>query len=80
MRNIDNPTEFRNNITNKLNAIINDDTLCVNVERGVFNYSLKESNSKKIIKKWDNPRFVQIYLDRLRSIYINLKNEVCNNQ
>jgi transcription elongation factor S-II len=73
MRNIANPTEFRTNISNKLNAIIEDDTLCVNVERGVFNYSLKEASSKKIIKKWENPRFVQIYLDRLRSIYINLK-------
>ena len=73
MRNIANPTEFRTNISNKLNAIIEDDTLCVNVERGVFNYSLKEASTKKIIKKWENPRFVQIYLDRLRSIYINLK-------
>ena len=73
MRNIANPTEFRTNVSNKLNAIIEDDTLCVNVERGVFNYSLKEASSKKIIKKWENPRFVQIYLDRLRSIYINLK-------
>lgn len=73
MRNISNPTEFRANVSNKLNVIIEDDTLCVNVERGVFNYSLKEASSKKIIKKWENPRFVQIYLDRLRSIYINLK-------
>lgn len=73
MRNIANPIEFRKNISNKLNAIIEDDTLCINVERGVFNYSLKEASSKKIIKKWENPRFVQIYLDRLRSIYINLK-------
>lgn len=80
MRNIANPTEFRNNISNKLNAIINDDILCVNIEKGVFNYSLKESTSKKIIKKWNNPRFVQIYLDRLRSIYINLKNPTFLNQ
>ena len=73
MRTITNPTEFRKNISNKLNVIIEDDTLCVNVERGVFNYSLKEASIKKIIKKWENPRFAQIYLDRLRSIYINLK-------
>jgi hypothetical protein len=26
------------------------------------------------VKKWDNPYFVQIYVDRLRSIYFNLKN------
>lgn len=74
MRNIANPTEFRTNISNKLNAVIEDDILCVNIERGVFNYSIKEASTKKIIKKWENPRFVQIYLDRLRSLYINLKN------
>jgi len=74
MRNIANPTEFRKNISNRLNTLIEDDTLCINAERGVFNYSLKEASTKKIIKKWENPRFVQIYLDRLRSLYTNLKN------
>ena len=60
--------------------MINDEILSINIEKGVFNYSLKEASSKKIIKKWDNPRFVQLYLDRLRSIYINLKNEEFLNQ
>jgi DNA-directed RNA polymerase subunit M/transcription elongation factor TFIIS len=49
------------------------DTLRINMEKGVFNYTIKEATSKKIIKKWDNPYFTQIYIDRLRSIYINLK-------
>jgi DNA-directed RNA polymerase subunit M/transcription elongation factor TFIIS len=74
MRNINNSVEFRENITNRLNNIIQDDTLCVNIEKGVFNYSIKEASSKKIIKKWENPLFVQIYIDRLRTIYLNLKN------
>jgi len=74
MRNINNSVEFRENITNRLNNIIQDDTLCVNFEKGVFNYAIKEASSKKIIKKWENPLFVQIYIDRLRTIYLNLKN------
>jgi len=74
MRNINNSVEFRENITNRLNNIIQDDTLCVNIEKGVFNYAIKEASSKKIIKKWENPLFVQIYIDRLRTIYLNLKN------
>ena len=41
----------------------------------LFNYSLKEASSKKLIKKWENGAFVQLYLDRLRTIYINLKND-----
>ena len=74
MHNINNSVEFRENITNRLNNIIQDDTLCVNIEKGVFNYAIKEASSKKIIKKWENPLFVQIYIDRLRTIYLNLKN------
>ena len=80
MRSIQNPQEFRENISQKINKFIEDDTLSMNIEKGVFNYSIKEAASKKIIKKWDNPRFVQLYLDRLRSIYTNLKHEEFLNQ
>jgi transcription elongation factor S-II len=80
MREISNPIEFRTNISHRLNKVVEDEVLSVNIERGVFNYSLKEANTKRIIKKWENPRFVQIYLDRLRTIYINLKNTDFLNQ
>lgn len=72
---IENPQQFRKNIYNKLLPIIGNEITCINLEKGIFNYALKEGTSQKIIKKWDNPYFVQLYLDRLRSIYINLKNE-----
>lgn len=65
---------FRENIRSKLSPILGDEKLSVNLEKGVFNYSIKEANNRKIIKKWENPAFVQIYTDRLRSVYINLKN------
>ena len=80
MREISNPSEFRANISQKLNKIVEDEVLSINIERGVFNYSLKEASTKRIIKKWENPRFVQIYLDRLRTLYINLKNPDFLNQ
>ena len=47
----------------------------VNLENGILNYTIQESNSKKIIKKWENPLFVQIYKDRCRSVFVNLKRE-----
>jgi len=75
MYKISNSDNFRNNIRTKMLTIIGDDNLSVNLEKGVFNYAIKEANSKKIIKKWENPYFVQLYLDRLRSLYLNLKNE-----
>jgi len=75
MYKISNSDNFRNNIRTKMLTIIGDDNLSINLEKGVFNYAIKEANSKKIIKKWENPYFVQLYLDRLRSLFLNLKNE-----
>ena len=71
---VNNPEQFRNNIVRKLTDIIGEDTISINLEKGIFNYAIKEGTSRKIIKKWDNPLFVQLYIDRLRSIFINLKN------
>ena len=45
------------------------------MEKGIYNYAVKEASTKKVVKKWDNPHFVQIYIDRVRSIYFNLNNE-----
>lgn len=66
------PETFRFNIKNKLNDIIGNAKMATNMEKGIFNYSLKEANNKKVVKKWDNPCFVQIYMDRTRSIIYNL--------
>lgn len=75
MRRIQNPDEFRTNIRGKLQPIVIDEKLATNLEKGIYNFAIKEANNRKIIKKWENPHFSQLYLDRLRSIYINLKNE-----
>jgi len=71
---ISNPDKFRENVRTKLTPILGDEVLSTNLEKGIYNYSIKEANSKKIIKKWDNPYFSQLYVDRLRSVYLNLKN------
>lgn len=71
---VENPEEFRENVCKKLSIKIPDLTFVKNLEKGIFNYAIKEANTKKTIKKWDNQYFVHIYVDRLRSIYMNLKN------
>jgi len=73
-RKIANPEQFRLNIRGKLNIVLENEKHSSNLEKGIFNYALKEANNRKVVKKWDNQYFVQIYLDRLRSIYLNLKN------
>ena len=72
MRNIANPEKFRTNIRGKLNDIIGNEKYSKNLEIGVYNYTLKEATNRKVVKKWDNPFYVQLYLDRLRSIINNL--------
>jgi transcription elongation factor S-II len=78
LRKIDNPDLFRSNIKQKLNEILKDEKNSNNMEKGIFNYSLKEADRHKIVKKWDNKHFVQIYVDRLRSIVLNLKGDIIN--
>jgi transcription elongation factor S-II len=75
MRKIDNPEVFRKNIRAKLQQLLDSEKKANNLEIGVYNYSLKEANDRKVVKKWDNPFYIQIYLDRLRSIHINLENK-----
>lgn len=75
MRKIDNPEEFRQNVINKLGDIIQNNEIADELEKGVYEFAEKEANTLKLVIKWDNPHFTQLYMDRLRSIYINLKNE-----
>jgi transcription elongation factor S-II len=72
MRKIENPDNFRNNIRGKLQTLLDSEKKAINLEKGIYNYALKEAANRKVVKKWDNPYYTQIYLDRLRSIYINL--------
>jgi len=74
MRTIDNPEEFRKNMTMKLTSILEDEKSSINLEKGIYNYCLDHATNLNVVKKWDNNYFVKIYLDRMRTIYINLKN------
>lgn len=70
---ISNPESFRNNVRANMNLFIKDIDISTNLEKGIFNWSLKEATARKVVKKWDNSYFIEIYKSRLRSIYTNLK-------
>lgn len=86
MNRIHNPDSFRENVREKISLLLKIDNkvdnklICGNIEKGVFNYAIEESTKKTVIKKWDNEIFVLLYLNRLRSIYTNLKNEELANK
>ena len=76
LRKVENPEQFRSNIRTKLDEILKNEKNSTNLEKGIFNFALNEAKNRKVLKKWDNPYFVQIYIDRLRSIFTNLNNPI----
>jgi hypothetical protein len=74
-RKINDPENFRANVVKSLYNIIQNQKISENLEKGIYNYSLDVSEDKKIIKKWSNESFVVIYIQKLRTLILNLKNK-----
>ena len=75
MRKITDSGSFRNGIIETLNKRINNMDLSTELEKNIVDYATKEALNHKIVVKWENPSYVQLYLDKIRSIYLNLSNE-----
>ena len=75
-----NAKEFRDNIVIKLTESFKDlnENQIINLEKGIFNYAIRASDDRQIVKKWDNKYFLQLYIDKFRSILCNL--DVKNNK
>jgi transcription elongation factor S-II len=72
-RKINDPECFRANVIIKLTTIIGDNKISENLEKGIYNYTIKECEEKNLLKKWSNESFVLIYIEKLRTLIINLK-------
>ena len=69
------PNVFRAKIKELIkNKLELSDDRAKNFEIGLYNYTIKESKKRKIIRKWENPYFMLIYKDKFRSIWNNLFN------
>lgn len=75
MRTIKNPSHFRLNVQQQMQKYFSSVDVCKNLEKGIYNYCIKEATSRQIIKKWDNIYFTHLYIDHLRTILHNLKNK-----
>ena len=73
---IKDPEAFRKNIKNKLLEKVKTEKNAVNLEKGIFNWTIKECTNRKVVKKWENQYFVQIYLDKLKCVYFNLNEKI----
>ena len=79
MSNLHDP--LRNQIVEKINSIVYHFNKSRNIERSIYNYSIKKANENYIVKKWDNKKFKSIYFNKVRAVYTNLKsNSYVNNK
>ena len=72
MRRVSNPTKFRENVRKKFLEKFADQNICANLEKGLLNYAIKQATERNVVKKWDNPYFVMIYIDKMRSLLLNI--------
>ena len=72
---IKDPIDFRKKVIELINNNVENIKKSKNIEKSIYNYSIKEATQKKVVKKWDNRYFVIIYKNRLRTIIRNFKNQ-----
>ena len=75
IRSVEQPEIFRGKIKKHIKKLVKIDMLASNIEKSIYNYSIREASKKYIVKKWDNIHFVTIYVCKFKMIYYNLKNE-----
>jgi transcription elongation factor S-II len=75
MRIINDPDKTRSALVDKLKTALPSKKAkwATNIEKGIFNYTIEDSERKNLVKKWTNVHFVEIYLTRFRTIFNNLK-------
>ena len=69
--------KFRNNIKELLRKNLDNTkstSIIDNLEKAIKNRSIEIADNEKLIKRFDNPIFVVIYKNILRTILYNLKN------
>ena len=76
VKTIPNSAQFRDKIRDTIDTKIGNKRSSINLEIGIYNYAIKEAERRKIVKKWDNRSFVQIYLDHIKSIMMNLNEDI----
>ena len=72
---ITNPELLRQKMRASLDAIIQNELISENVEIGVYNYAVRTAVEKKIVKKWTNVYFAELYLSKMKSLLFNITHD-----
>jgi transcription elongation factor S-II len=73
---VSNPDAFRKEIKKYIFSKVQDNKIANNVEKSIFNFSIKKAIEMKVVRKWDNESFVIIYMNKFKIIFHNLKNDI----
>lgn len=65
---------FRSKIVSYINKYIENEIYSQNIEKSIYNFTILKANREKIMKKWDNPYFVLLYVNKFKIIFHNIKN------
>ena len=71
---IENPQVFRSSIAKSFVLHIGNIERSSRVEHEIYLMSSSEAKSRKVYVDWNNPFFVQLYIDKLRTFFVNTKN------
>ena len=52
IRVVNDPSVFRTNIVDKLNSMLDNEKIALNMEKGIYNYSIQTADKKNLIKKF----------------------------
>jgi transcription elongation factor S-II len=63
----------RENVKVLIEGIVKSASMTANIEKSVYNYSIKEAKRNNISAIWNNKYFEKIYKNRARMIWTNLK-------
>ena len=73
---VENSKHFRNTIVKYIDKYVNNNIYSINIEKSIYNYTYIQSMKEKIVKKWDNPAFVLIYINKFKVIFHNIQNPI----
>ena len=74
-RPVSDPDTFRKEIRKYIFGIVKDEKISNNIEKSIFNFSIRTAGEMKVVKKWNNEYFVLIYMNKFKMIFHNIKNK-----
>ena len=67
--------EPRENMIEIFTTLLRDKKLSQRIEESIFKNVFELAKERRVLKKWDNPIFKKMYVNKARSIYTNLKSD-----